>query len=125
PTALISDNVTYIMRAFTEEGCHAFDTINIKVFKTQPDIFVPNAFNPTGTKNIVFRPIPVGISSLDYFRVYNRWGQMVFQTSQIGKGWDGTLAGKNQDAGTYVWMVSGKDYTGKTVVKRGSAVLLR
>jgi len=122
---MINDNTTYIMRAFTEEGCEGFDTISIKVFKTQPDIFVPNAFNPTGTKNTVFRPIPVGISSLDYFRIYNRWGQMVFQTTEIGKGWDGRLAGKNQDAGTYVWMVSGKDYTGKTVVKRGTLVLLR
>jgi CHU_C Type IX secretion signal domain len=125
PIARVNDNTSYILRAFTEEGCQAFDTINIKVFKTQPDIFVPNAFNPTGTKNVIFRPIPVGILSLDYFRVYNRWGQMIFQTTEIGKGWDGTLAGKNQDAGAYVWMVSGKDYTGKTVVKRGSMVLIR
>jgi PKD repeat protein len=125
PTARLNDNASYILRGFTEEGCQAFDTINIKVFKTQPDIFVPNAFNPAGTKNVTFRPIPVGISSLDYFRIYNRWGQLVFQTTEIGKGWDGRLAGKNQDAGTYVWMVSGKDYTGKTVVKRGSLVLLR
>ena len=125
PTARLNDNATYIMRAYTEEGCEAFDTINIKVFKTQPDIFVPNAFNPTGTKNMIFRPIPVGISKIDYFRVYNRWGQLVFQTSETGRGWDGTLAGKPQDAGTYVWVVSGRDYTGKTVMKRGSAVLIR
>ncbi len=125
PTAILNDNATYIMRAFTEEGCEGFDTINVKVFKTQPDIFVPNAFNPAGTKNPVFRPVPVGISSLNYFRVYNRWGQMVFQTSQAGKGWDGNVDGKPQNAGTYVWMVSGVDYTGKTVTKRGTAVLIR
>jgi gliding motility-associated-like protein len=125
PMANINDNTTYILRAFTEEGCNDYDTINVKVFKTQPDIFVPNAFNPSGTKNIVFRPVPVGISSLDYFRVYNRWGQMVFQTSETGRGWDGNIAGKPQPPGTYVWMVSGKDYTGKTVAKKGTAVLLR
>jgi PKD repeat protein len=125
PVARINDNATYIMRAYTEEGCEAYDTINIKVFKTQPDIFVPNAFNPAGTKNIVFRPVPVGISFIQYFRIYNRWGQMVFQTSEIGRGWDGTVAGKPQDAGTYIWMVSGKDYTGRTVTRRGTAVLLR
>jgi len=125
PIARINDNTTYVMRAYTEEGCEAFDTINIKVFKTLPDIFVPNAFNPAGTKNMIFRPIPVGISSIEYFRIYNRWGQLIFQTSQIGKGWDGTLAGKPQDAGTYIWMVSGKDYTGRTVTKRGAAVLIR
>ena len=112
------------MEAFTEEGCFATDTINIKVFKTQPDIFVPNAFAPGG-RNRILRPIPVGISEFAYFRVYNRWGQLVFHTTEAGRGWDGTIAGKNQDAGTYVWMVRGKDYTGKTISKKGTAVLIR
>ena len=124
PVATLSENATYIMEAFTEEGCFATDTINIKVFKTQPDIFVPNAFAPGG-RNRILRPIPVGISEFAYFRVYNRWGQLVFHTTEAGRGWDGTIAGKNQDAGTYVWMVRGKDYTGKTISKKGAAVLIR
>jgi gliding motility-associated-like protein len=57
--------------------------------------------------------------------VYNRWGQLVFQTTQFGKGWDGSINGSVQNTGTYVWMVSGKDYTGKSVIKRGTAVLIR
>lgn len=125
PMAVLNENMTYVMRTFTLEGCFAMDTINVKVFKTQPDIFVPNAFNPTGTRNPVFRPIPVGITTLEYFQVFNRWGQMVFQTTEAGKGWDGSFAGKPQDAGTYVWAVRGKDYTGKTIIKRGTVVLLR
>jgi hypothetical protein len=124
PIALLNDHMTYAMRTFTTEGCFAIDTINVKVFKTLPDIFMPNAFAPNGRNNIL-RPVPVGISKLEYFRVYNRWGQMVFQTIDPGKGWDGRVAGKLQDAGTYVWMVQGKDYTGKTVAKKGTAVLLR
>jgi gliding motility-associated-like protein len=100
------------------------DTIHIKVFKTLPDIFVPNAFAPSG-RNRLLRPVAVGISKLEYFRVYNRWGQLVFQAIEAGKGWDGTINGKLQDGGTYVWMVQGKDYTGKTVSKKGTAVLLR
>ena len=86
---------------------------------------MPNAFHPGGTRNPVLRPIPVGMATLDYFRVYNRWGVMVFQTTQVGKGWDGTLGGKLQSAGTYVWMVSGTDYTGKNVKRRGTAVLIQ
>lgn len=125
PTAILDDNMTYIMKAFTVEGCFAYDTINVKVFKTQPDIFMPNAFNPSGTRNPVLRPVMAGISKLEHFRVYNRWGQMVFQTVEAGKGWDGTIAGKPQDAGTYVWMVQGKDYTGKTITKKGTALLIR
>ncbi|MFM9908188.1 MAG: PKD domain-containing protein [Chitinophagaceae bacterium] len=124
PIALLSDNYRYTLKAFTEEGCFAMDTINIKVFKTGPDIFVPNAFSPTG-RNRVLRPIPVGIATLDYFRVYNRWGQLVFQTSQTGKGWDGMIAGKLQNNGSYVWQVKGKDYTGKMISRQGTALLIR
>jgi gliding motility-associated-like protein len=112
------------METFTEEGCFATDTMHIRVFKTLPDIFVPNAFAPNGRNNVL-RPIPVGISTLEFFRVYNRWGQLVFQTIDSRHGWDGRLAGKLQDGGTYVWIVQGKDYTGKTVSRRGTAVLVR
>lgn len=125
PTAVLSQNQTYIMKAFTEEGCFAYDTINIKVFTTQPDIFVPNAFTPNGSSNTIFRPIAVGISGIEYFRVYNRNGMLVFNTSQLGKGWDGTFNGKPQDTGGYVWMVQGTDYTGKLVTKNGTMVLIR
>jgi hypothetical protein len=125
PVANLNDNFTYQLKAYTPEGCYDLDTINIKVFLTKPDIFVPNAFRPDGYKNNVLRPILAGISRLDYFRVYNRWGQLVFQTTQHNSGWDGKLGGKPQDTGMYVWAVSGKDYTGKMVTKKGTAVLLR
>lgn len=125
PIANLPDHFSYVMRAYTQEGCFDLDTINIRVFKTRPDIFVPNAFKPGSSQNNVLRPILVGISKLEYFRVYNRWGQLVFETTQHGKGWDGTLSGKQQSTNTFVWMVQGKDFTGKTVVKKGTAVLIR
>jgi PKD repeat protein len=125
PIAMLDDNFSYQLKAYTEEGCFDLDTINIKVFKTAPDIFVPNAFRPGGSRNNVLRPIPVGIATLDYFCVYNRWGQMVFQTHSPESGWDGSVAGKPQDPGTFVWMARGKDYTGKVVMRKGTAILLR
>lgn len=124
PTAVLSDHMTYVMHTSTIEGCFAIDTVNVKVFKTLPDIFVPNAFAPN-SRNRLLRPVPVGISKLHYFRVYNRWGQLVFQTTDPGKGWDGTVSGKLQDGGTFVWMVQGTDYTGKVVTRKGTAVLIR
>ena len=124
PIAILKDDVSYAMKASTPEGCFGIDTIHVRVFKTRPDIFVPNAFAPGG-RNKMLRPVPVGISKLEYFRVYNRWGQLVFQTNEARKGWDGTVAGKEQDGGTYVWIVQGKDFTGKTVSKKGTAVLIR
>jgi gliding motility-associated-like protein len=126
PIAILNDNITYYLRATNEQGCFDLDTINIQVFKTKPDIFVPNAFTPGGARNNLFRPAKTpGISHLDYFRVYNRWGQLVFTSSEIGRGWDGTIGGKAQSSGTYVWVVQGKDYTGKTVAKKGVMVLIR
>jgi PKD repeat protein len=124
PVAILNDHMTYVMHTSTIEGCFAVDTIHVKVFKTLPDIFVPNAFAPNGS-NRLLRPVAVGISKFEYFRVYNRWGQMVFHTTEAGRGWDGTINGKLQDGGTFVWMVQGKDYTGKMVSKRGTAVLIR
>jgi PKD repeat protein len=126
PTAIFNSSgvYTYAVKAFTPDNCFAVDTINIKVFKTAPDIFVPNAFTPGKNQNNLFRPIPVGISRIDYFRVYNRWGNLVF-SSNDGRGWDGTLAGKTQDSGSYVWVVQGRDFTGKVITKKGTMVLIR
>ncbi len=125
PTSILSDNITYILKAYTAEQCFDYDTINVKVFKTLPDIFVPNAFTPGQATNSRFRPIPVGIARLDFFRVFNRWGQMVYSAQNVSGGWDGKLGGKDQDQGTYVWMVRGVDFTGKPVVKKGTVVLIR
>lgn len=125
PVAQLSQNQTYIMKTYSEAGCFAYDTIHIKVFTTAPDIFVPNAFTPGHSSNNIFRPIPVGISKIEYFRVFNRYGMLLFNTSQIGKGWDGTFNSKQQDVGTYVWMVEGTDYIGKRVSKKGTVVLVR
>lgn len=125
PVANLNNSFSYQLKVYTPEGCFDLDTINIKVFRTNPQIFVPNAFRPDGHQNNVLRPIPVGITRLEYFRVFNRWGQMVFQTTQHGMGWNGMLGGKPQASGIYVWEVRGTDYTGKTVVKKGVAALIR
>jgi PKD-like domain/CHU_C Type IX secretion signal domain len=122
----LEDNVIrYTVKATTEFGCTGEGFITVKVFKTKPDIFVPNAFTPGRAVNSVFRPIPVGISSLDYFRIYNRVGQLVYNTSAIGSGWDGMLNGTPQSSGGYVWMVRGTDYTGNIITKSGTMVLVR
>lgn len=124
PVAVLNQNMTYVLKAYTADGCFDLDTMRVTVFQTAPDIFVPNAFIPGG-KNNELKPKAVGISSLDYFRVYNRWGQVVFQTTEVNKGWDGRVNGVLQNNGTYVWMISGTDYTGKKVSKRGTAVMIR
>ncbi|WP_207496239.1 PKD domain-containing protein [Aridibaculum aurantiacum] len=120
------DSVRYLVRVTTTEGCFEDDDVKVYVFKTPPDIFVPSAFTPNRDgKNDILRPKPVGIRLFYYFRVFNRWGQLVYSTSDIGAGWDGTLNGKDQGSGTYVYMTEGVDYTGKPVFRKGTVVLIR
>ncbi|MBL7728121.1 MAG: gliding motility-associated C-terminal domain-containing protein, partial [Dinghuibacter sp.] len=126
PIARLNDNQTYIVRVFSDNGCFAYDTINITVFKTAPDIFVPTAFTPNGDGvNDILLPVPVGLKGYDFFEVYNRWGLRVFSTTQIGKGWDGTIRNRPQDSDTFVWVVQGTDFTGKRIFKKGTVVLIR
>jgi gliding motility-associated-like protein len=126
PLALPQNNIEYIVKVSNAQGCFDQDSINVKVFKTDPDLLVPSGFSPDKDgKNDVFRPIPVGMRSLDAFRVYNRWGQLVFSTSLIGAGWDGYWGGQEQGPGTYVWYAEGTNYLGKKVEKKGTVILIR
>jgi gliding motility-associated-like protein len=120
------ENITYKVDVFNEANCVDSAFVSVKIFKTNPQVFVPTAFTPDGDgKNDMFRPIAVGISRIEYFRVYNRWGQMVFQTTINGKGWDGKIGGKPQGSATFVWLVKGADYTGKTFFAKGTVTLIR
>jgi gliding motility-associated-like protein len=115
-----------MVTATTPEGCYGVDYITVKLFKTAPDIFVPTAFTPNSDGvNDVIKPTLAGIAKFYYFRVFNRWGQCVFQTSQEGSGWDGRINGIDQPPGTYVFMAQGKDYLGNMLNKKGTVVLIR
>ena len=125
PTYIPSGPQTFVVSASTEFGCSATDTITIKTYK-QPDILVPNGFTPNNDgRNDVLHPIPIGIRTLNYFIVYNRYGQKIFMTKDAGNGWDGRINGQDQNTGTYVWMASGIDFTGKLVERKGVVVLIR
>ncbi|MBN8836414.1 MAG: gliding motility-associated C-terminal domain-containing protein [Sphingobacteriia bacterium] len=121
------DSIRYVVTAqLSGTQCTGYDDIWVKVFKTGPDIFVPSAFTPNNDgRNDIIKPIPVGISKFDFFRIYNRWGQLVYSTSEIGRGWDGRLSGVEQPSGTYVFVTQGTDYTGKVITRKGTIVLIR
>ncbi|HEY4205875.1 MAG TPA: gliding motility-associated C-terminal domain-containing protein [Puia sp.] len=119
------NTITYRVTAMDVFGCSGAGSVKVTIAPTLPDIFVPNAFTPGGATNTIFRPVCMGVASLEYFRVYNRWGQLMYSTSQMGQGWDGMVHGKYQDAGAYLWILQGTDYTGKSILKKGTMVLLR
>lgn len=126
PIALPQNNISYAVTVSDNNGCQARDTINVKVFFVAPDLYVPSAFTPgEDGLNDLFRPIPLGIKQLDFFRVYNRWGELVYETKMFGDGWNGKFKGKPQETGTYVWQAQAVDYTGKVIFKKGSVILIR
>lgn len=121
-----TDSVSYKVKAYTKENCFALDTIKIKVFRTVPSIFIADAFTPNNDGiNDIIKPVCVGITKLNYFNIYNRWGEMLFTTNQIGKGWDGKFNGTKQNSGTFVYTVEGIDYLGNTITKKGTIVLIQ
>ncbi|MBK8607068.1 MAG: gliding motility-associated C-terminal domain-containing protein [Chitinophagaceae bacterium] len=83
------------------------------------------AFTPNGDgRNDRFLPVPVGIKSLNYFRVFNRWGQLLFQTKTLHDGWDGKLQGAQQATGVYVWMIEAITNQNKIITKKGTVTLI-
>lgn len=120
------DSVRYKVQVFNEAGCYDSGFVLVTVYKTEPTVFVPNAFTPDNDgKNDRLKPISVGMKEIKYFQVYNRWGQLVFTTVTNKQGWDGTVKGKAQNPGIYVWSVKAIDYTGKSYIQKGTAVLIR
>ncbi|HPG12523.1 MAG TPA: PKD domain-containing protein [Chitinophagaceae bacterium] len=120
------DKIQYKLIVSDDIGCLDSAFVTVKVFKTNPYVFVPSAFTPDGDGlNDILRPIPVGVEKINYFNIYNRWGQLVYSTSVHGAGWDGRISGRKQNSGVFVWMVSAIDYNGQPLFFKGTVALIR
>ena len=120
------DSIRYKVIVSDDAGCSDSAFVNVRIWKTVPSVFVPTAFTPNGDGlNDEIRPIAIGIQKINYFSIYNRWGQLVFTTSVNRRGWDGRIAGRLQNTGVYVWMVSAIDYTGQPIFMKGTVTLIR
>jgi gliding motility-associated-like protein len=116
--------VEYVITITTPLGCVLKDTQLVRVFKER-EIYVPKGFSPNrDNKNDKLIPRLVGITELLYFKVYNRWGQLLYSTGIVGEGWDGTYRGAKQPMDTYVWMAEGKDIDGNIIKRAGNFILL-
>jgi gliding motility-associated-like protein len=120
----------YIINITRDNGCITVDTVLVKIFQPptviRSDIFVPKAWTPNrdGHNDKLF-PLTVNIRELKYFRVFNRWGQLVFETNVIGYGWDGIFQGKPAIMDVYTWTVEAIGVDGKYYKKAGNSVLIR
>jgi gliding motility-associated-like protein len=109
---------------YNQFGCN--DSAHVKVDLSYPDHFVPSAFSPNGDgKNDVFHIIHVKYHKLLEFRVFNRWGQEVFNTQDPNNGWDGTCNGQLCDIGTYHYLIRVVTADGKELTDVGDITLVR
>lgn len=125
PVALLNNDTYFTVLVTDAIGCQAEDGVFIKVYQG-PEYYMPNTFTPNGDGlNDRFRPIPPGMKTTVYFRVFNRMGQLVFETNKWMEGWDGKFKGKDSPMGAYVWEVKGYDANGRVVQLQGTVTLLR
>jgi len=129
PIALYRSPASLIRyRIIASDSARCPDTayLSVRVYQTAPTVFVPTAFTPNADgRNDIAKPILAGIKKLNYFRIFNRWGQLVYETQQEGQGWDGRINGQLQGTHVFVWTVSATDYLDQSYFAKGTLTLIR
>ncbi len=128
----LSANVNYTVKALVDQACggtQAIKDFNMNNCGAAPNgsgIYVPAAFTPNGDGlNDILKAIPFGIKEFRHFALYNRWGELVFRTTDPSVGWDGTFRGKKQDAAVFVWIAEAVDFDDKSIKIKGTVILIR
>jgi gliding motility-associated-like protein len=128
PTHMFSDSGTFNIQLIVTSIHHCTDTV-VKQVAIYPEllVYIPNAFTPNndGT-NDIFKPIMSGIDKSTYkLYIFDRWGQMVFSTTDVNEGWDGTYKGKPLTNDTYTYLMYYYDTLGKDYKRLGSVTIIR
>lgn len=127
PTITAAREQQYIIKIVSPIGCITNDTLLIRVFPDR-NIYVPDGFSPDNDgRNDRLYPILVGIKELKVFRIYNRWGTLLYdnKNANISTGWDGTYLSQQQPMESYVWIAEGIDVDGKYIRRTGNSILIR
>jgi gliding motility-associated-like protein len=120
-----SQDRLYTIEIKTNSGCVTVDTQLVKAID-KVEVFVPTGFTPNQDgRNDFLHPVMMGIKQLRYFRVFNRWGNLLYDMRGEQRGWDGTSKGIPQQTQTVVWMFEGIGIDNKVYIKKGASVLLR
>ncbi len=135
PIACPTDSTMYYVTITTADGCIYTDSVSVGI-RLDPIVIFPTAFSPNDDgKNDYFRPVILGLAQLDIFRVYNRWGELVFEHNGVNvtggplstsDSWDGDFKGEKQPVGVYVYYLKGvASATGKSIELKGNFTLVR
>jgi gliding motility-associated-like protein len=115
----------YLIEITTIAGCLTVDTQQVRTIE-RVEMLVPTAFTPNGDgRNDFLRPILKGVKELRYFRIYNRWGQLLYSTNADKPGWNGNFKAADQPTQVVVWMIEGVGLDGVIHRGKGTSVLVR
>ncbi len=120
-----SSDQLYVIQIKTKSGCVTVDTQLVKTIE-KVEMYVPTAFTPNSDGlNDLLRPILFGIKELQYFKIFNRAGEQLFETKTAGSGWDGRFKGIPQLSQVVAWIVAGTGVDKKFYIRKGTSTLVR
>jgi gliding motility-associated-like protein len=118
-------NQDYTITLISAGGCKTVDSLLVEIVQ-QARIEVPNAFTPNADGlNDFLRPVSMGIAEIRHFRIFNRYGEVVYESRGEKPGWDGKFKGQVLPTQTLVWMVEGVGLDGSVITKKGTTVLIK
>ncbi|GAB4091440.1 hypothetical protein GCM10028786_03660 [Flaviaesturariibacter terrae] len=131
PSVTVRNNRTYVVEGTTGFGCSNTDTLMIRTVCESLQTFIPNAFSPDGDGiNDVLMVRGTGIAQVKSFRVFNRWGETVFERSNFAPndpsfGWDGKVKGKIGEPDVFLYTAEVVCENGITYTYKGNVSLLK
>lgn len=121
----VLDEYLYTVDITTAAGCLTVDTQLVKTIK-EVKVYVPTAFTPNNDGlNDYLRPILLGVKELKSFKVFNRWGQVVYEMHGNERGWDGNVKGQVQSTSVYVWMMEAIGLDNRRYFQKGTVLLMK
>ncbi|MCB0409335.1 MAG: gliding motility-associated C-terminal domain-containing protein, partial [Flavobacteriales bacterium] len=124
PISSPEETITYTVIVSDPNGCTATDDITVFV-EYENVIFVPNIFSPNGDgQNDILFVRGKGVQELKFF-IYDRWGEKVFETTDLDIGWDGTFRGKEMNKAVFVYYLEATFIDGEEVKQKGDITLVK
>jgi gliding motility-associated-like protein len=119
------ESTNYTVNVYYHNNCLATSTVRVPVY-LPADFYVPTAFSPGNQDGVndVLRLFGNGIKQVE-LRIYNRWGEKVYETTTIGQGWDGSYKGELQPTGVYTYSAKVVYLNNHTITKQGNVTLIR
>ena len=131
PDAKPERTTTYTVRVTSEFGCEAQDDVTLFVTCDASQLWLPNTFTPNGDgQNDRFYPHGKGITSVSRFRIYDRWGELIYDATNMpvndmSYGWDGTYKNRQLKPDVYVYIINAQCSTGEPLEIKGDISLIR